>query len=307
MALLDAGLDPARFVIDAFDVSHAALARAARGSYSLNAFRTPELSFRDRWFTPGGGRSIVADRIRGCVSFSWGNVVEPDFCVGRPAYDLLCCRNLLIYLTEDARRRVEATLDRLLAADGIVVLGAAEPPILRGPWLPAGAVSVFALRRGPRPPATQTPFPPPSQPRGSPTVAPPPRPASAVDAADAPARVSVPPPPAGAEADDLQAVLRRAGDIANAGRPAEAITFCEQARSRLPPSGDLFFLLGMLHQAVGDLDKAEGCLHKTLYLDATHEEALLALALLATQRGDLRMAETYRQSAGRVLARKAGP
>jgi len=102
-------------------------------------------------------------------------------------------------------------------------------------------------------------------------------------------------------------VLRRAGDIANAGRPAEAITFCEQARSRLPPSGDLFFLLGMLHQAVGDLDKAEGCLHKTLYLDATHEEALLALALLATQRGDLRMAETYRQSAGRVLARKAGP
>ena len=35
--------------------------------------------------------------------------------------------------------------------------------------------------------------------------------------------------------------------------------------------------------------------------------ATLALALLARQRGDTRMAETYRQSAARVLARKAAP
>jgi chemotaxis protein methyltransferase WspC len=102
-------------------------------------------------------------------------------------------------------------------------------------------------------------------------------------------------------------VLHAAGALANAGRQTEAIELCEQARGRLPPSAELFFLLGMLHQAVGDLDRAEGCLHKTLYLDAHHEEALLALALLATQRGDLRMAEVYRQSAGRVIARKAGP
>ena len=65
--------------------------------------------------------------------------------------------------------------------------------------------------------------------------------------------------------------------------------------------------MGMLHQSLGDLDRAEGCLHKTLYLDASHEEALLSLALLARQRGDTRMAETYRQSAARVLARKAAP
>jgi chemotaxis protein methyltransferase WspC len=48
-------------------------------------------------------------------------------------------------------------------------------------------------------------------------------------------------------------------------------------------------------------------LHKTLYLDAAHEEALLALALLAAQRGDTAMAAKYRQSAARVLARKEAP
>jgi chemotaxis protein methyltransferase WspC len=69
----------------------------------------------------------------------------------------------------------------------------------------------------------------------------------------------------------------------------------------------LFLLMGMIHQAAGDLDRAEACFHKTLYLDASHDEALLALALLATQRGDARMADTYRQSAARALARKAAP
>jgi chemotaxis protein methyltransferase WspC len=63
----------------------------------------------------------------------------------------------------------------------------------------------------------------------------------------------------------------------------------------------------MLHQSAGDADRAEACFHKTLYLDPGHEEALLSLALLASQRGDRRMAETYRQSAARALARKASP
>ena len=69
----------------------------------------------------------------------------------------------------------------------------------------------------------------------------------------------------------------------------------------------IFFLLGMLHQSAGDLDRAEGCFHKTLYLDATHEDAILSLALLAAQRGDAAMEAQYRQSAARILARKAAP
>ena len=105
----------------------------------------------------------------------------------------------------------------------------------------------------------------------------------------------------------LAAVLEQAGALANARRHLEALELCEQARTGLPPSPELFFLMGMLHQSLGDGDRAEGCFHKTLYLDASHAEALLALALLARQRGDLRMAEKYRQSAARVVARKGTP
>jgi chemotaxis protein methyltransferase WspC len=102
-------------------------------------------------------------------------------------------------------------------------------------------------------------------------------------------------------------VLAAAGALANARRHAAALELCARARGQLPPAPELFFLEGMIHQAAGDLDRAEGCFHKTLYLDAAHDEALLALALLATQRGDVRMAETYRQSAARVLGRKGAP
>jgi chemotaxis protein methyltransferase WspC len=212
------------------------------------------------------------------------------------------CRNLLIYLTAEARARMEAVLDQLVAADGLLVVGAAEPPILKGDWIPAGASSIFALRRGVR--ATSTPT-------VSARASTPPRRPRPLHAA--PARPT--PPPAASPGSVTEAaalrplddVLREAGALANARRLSDALALCDAHARQGGPAPQLFFLMGMLHQSAGDLDRAEGCFHKTLYLDAAHDEALLALALLAGQRGDTAMAEKYKQSAARILARKAAP
>ena len=293
MALFEAGLTAEQFTIDAIDISRRALERAAAGRYSANAFRNADLAFRDRWFTPDGAHAVLAERVRRTVRLEWANLLDPAFAAGRSIYDVVFCRNLLIYLTAEARRAVEVQLDRLLAADGLLVLGAAEPPIMKGDWIPAGTASVFALRRGvhagsgpargslPQPPAR------PARPR---------RPAAPPVAAPAAA--------AGSGTVDLEAALAEAGRLANEGRLAEAIDHCERQRTALPPAPELFFLMGMLHQSAGDLDRAEGCFHKTLYLDANHEEAHLSLALLARRRGDETMAEKYRQSAARAAARR---
>jgi chemotaxis protein methyltransferase WspC len=295
MALLDAGLTPEQFAIDAVDISRRALERAAAGRYSANAFRNADLAFRDRWFTADGGQAVLAERVRRAVRLEWANLLDPGFVAGRPAYDVVFCRNLLIYLTADARRRVESQLDRLLAADGLLVLGAAEPPIMKGDWIPAGTASVFALRRGVHVATTPGRRRPAARP-----VPPVPRPAVAPQAGR--------PAAAAQTAPDLEEVLAEADRLANAGRIAEALEHCERQRSALAPAPELFFLMGILHQSAGDLDRAEGCFHKTLYLDASHEEAHLALALVARQRGDATMAEKYRQSAARAAARKeAGP
>jgi len=295
MALFEAGLAKEQFSIDAIDISRRALARAATGRYSANAFRDADLAFRDRWFTVSGGHSEISGRVRDQVRLEWANLLDPGFAAGRARYDVVFCRNLLIYLTDDARRLVERQLDRLLGPDGLLVLGAAEPPIMKGDWLPAGTASVFALRRGVH--AASSPLP--AVPRAGSA---PRRPRPAI----APPRVTTPrlatasgPAPAG-----LEEVLAEAGRLANAGRFAEAIEHCERHRGSLPPAAELFFMMGMLHQSAGDLDRAEGCFHKTLYLDTDHEEAHLALALVARQRGDQAMAEKYRQSAARAVARK---
>jgi chemotaxis protein methyltransferase WspC len=303
MALLDAGLAPSQFAIDAVDVSHAALERARRGRYSANAFRNAETAFRDRWFRKDGAVAVLDERVRTCIAYAWANVLDKGFAEGRGPYDVIFCRNLLIYLTSEARAALERTLDRLLRPEGVLVLGAAEPPIMRGDWIPAGAASVFALRRGVhaaptggRPAATV-------RPAASPPATTVPRAPAAASPPAAAAAGAAPEAPAATIAD----VLERAGTLANARRHLEALELCERARPGLPPSPELFFLMGMLHQSLGDGDRAEGCFHKTLYLEPAHEEALLALALLARQRGDLRMAETYRQSAARVVARKGTP
>lgn len=296
MALLDAGLAPSQFIVDAIDISRAALDRAQRGRYSPNAFRNADNSFRDRFFRMDGTSAVLDDRVRATVRFAWANLLDEQLPDDRDPYDVVFCRNLLIYLTPAARRQVEHQVERLLRPDGILVLGAAEPPILKGDWIPAGAASLFALRRGihlhhPAPP--KAPSPPRPGPKPAPSV-PPPR-------IDRPR----PPSPTAPIAPSLEEVLEQAGSLANERRHLDALELCERHRPLLAPSPELFFLMGMLHQSLGDADRAEGCFHKTLYLDSTHEEALLALALLAQQRGDTRMAETYRQSAARVVARKA--
>jgi len=303
MGLLEAGLGPERFSIDAVDISAAAIDRARRARYSANAFRNADLTFRDRWFRREGAAAVLDESVRGLVRFARANILDEAFVTealapGHLSYDVVFCRNLLIYLTPEARGRVTTALDRLVAADGLLVLGAAEPPIIKGDWIPAGDTSVFALRRGVHaargvePPRRTPPAAPPrpAPPRGS-------RPAATPPSAEPPA----------ARGRTLEEVLCEAGSLANARRFGAALALCEAHAREAGPAPELFFLMGILHQSAGDPDRAEACFHKTLYLDAGHDEALLALALLAAHRGDASMAEKYRQSAARALARKAAP
>ena len=66
----------------------------------------------------------------------------------------------------------------------------------------------------------------------------------------------------------------------------------------------VFFLRGLVRQAGGQLAEAEADFRKTIYLEPGHEEALLALALIAQRRGDPDTAAAYRRRADRARAKK---
>ena len=341
MSLLDSGLQPEQFRIDAIDISRVALSKAKTARYSPNAFRNADSGFRDRWFRMDGGSAVLDESVSRCISFAWANILEESFVTGaidsgRAPYDVVFCRNLLIYLTTDARSAVERSIDRLLKDDGIVVLGAAEPAILQGNWVADSAGSTFTLRRGvsgesarwpslagrsalaaprrptptltPPNPAPAYPAPAPPPPQASPSRLPPP--------VDPPAPVALPPTSTtstdlrcddsggGSATQSVPLILANVNALANARRFSEAIALCESAQRDIGPSADLYFIAGIMHQTSGSLAIAEDCFHKTLYLDASHDEALLALSLLAEQRGDSGQASQYRRSALRVVERK---
>jgi chemotaxis protein methyltransferase WspC len=330
MTLLDAGLTADRFRIDAVDISRVALARAHAARYSPNAFRNANGAYRDRWFTVENGQALLAPAVRSCVNFIWGNVLEDSFAsesldAGRAPYDVVFCRNLLIYLTPAARNSVERSIDQLLKPDGVVVVGAAEPAILRERWIAEAPGSTFTLRRitdsDPKPwsaPVTKSPrqrseagatLPVRSGSRSpTPPASPPvlhslpPRPAAIPPAPKRP--VSEPALEVAPSPRPLQIVLEQVNALANQRRFSEAIALCKTQQSLIGPAAELFFLEGIVHQSCGTMALAEECFHKTLSLDASHEEALLALSLVADHMGDADLAEQFRRSARRVHERR---
>lgn len=129
MVLTDAGIPPQNFMVDAFDISPTCVARAKSGIYGRNAFRAQDLAFRDLHFTSAGdGDYSINDEIRKQVRFKQGNLLEFDLTARGGHYDVVFCRNLLIYFDKPTTKAAIAKLRALLADDGQLFAGYAEVP-----------------------------------------------------------------------------------------------------------------------------------------------------------------------------------
>ncbi len=129
MALRGAGVSADRMHIDAVDVSRRALERARAAVYGQHSFREKSSGDYDGFFVRDGRVWKLDQTIVSAVHFHHANALE--FCARTAesgTYDIIFCRNLLIYLDEAARQRVLAGLDRLLVPGGLFVLGHAELP-----------------------------------------------------------------------------------------------------------------------------------------------------------------------------------
>jgi chemotaxis protein methyltransferase CheR len=119
------GLTIDDFPILATDISPAALATARAGRYSaLELSRGVPSEKRDRFFRRDGSGWVVISALRVAIEFRRLNLVQPLPNLG--SFDLILCRNLLIYLDAEARRRLCSGLHRALNPGGILMIGAAE-------------------------------------------------------------------------------------------------------------------------------------------------------------------------------------
>ncbi len=124
MLLRELGMLDAQVV--ATDLSAAALARAQVGSYSVDQLRGVSEERRRRWFRRDGARYSVADSVRDMVTFREHNLAFDDSTLDVPTCQLVLCRNVLIYLDEDAAQASLKRIHATLAPGGHLFLGYAE-------------------------------------------------------------------------------------------------------------------------------------------------------------------------------------
>ncbi len=120
-----------RLAIRAVDINPLALQKARRARYSPWSLRETRQDIRDRWFRVDGREMVLDESIRAMVAIEAANIASDDSALWQPAaYDVIFCRNVLMYFAPQQMRSVVARIARSLAPGGFLFLGHAET--LRG-------------------------------------------------------------------------------------------------------------------------------------------------------------------------------
>ena len=114
--------------IMASDVSGGALAQARAGKYSqFEIQRGLPVMLMIKHFEQRGEEWFAKDHLRRMVTFAEHNMLESARSFG--VFDVILCRNMLMYLCEGKRTQVLDGMAPVLAPDGVIMLGAAETVI----------------------------------------------------------------------------------------------------------------------------------------------------------------------------------
>lgn len=110
--------------IIATDIDKQILEKAQCGLYNDKSLKGLPKEFIPKYFTKISDKSYkINDEIKRCVEFRNHNLLKdpyPDSC------DLIVCRNVLIYFTEDAKVEIYKKFSNALKKDGILFVGSTE-------------------------------------------------------------------------------------------------------------------------------------------------------------------------------------
>jgi SAM-dependent methyltransferase len=225
----------------ATDISPDALARARVGSYRARSVRDLGPEMRARHLRADGEQLVVGERLREVVTFARHNLIRDPFPpLGQAPFDLILCRNVLIYFDAATVGRVLTSLEQALASTGTLVLGAAD------------ALCATAARMADAgAPASPTPHP------------------SARELRRPLGRLA--PPLRVAEPDDAAADFRRGLEALERDDPAAAVAALRRALFAEPDFGLAAFKLGAAHEALGDPASARRAYTQALRALEPHE------------------------------------
>ncbi len=122
--ILDRVCSGQRYRIVATDVDEVALCRARDGGpYRSTEVQHVPQAILEKYFTCAGRSYWICDRLKQSVDFRRHDLVSDPFDSG---FDLIVCRNVTIYFTEQARNRLNQRFHQSLKTGGILFIGATE-------------------------------------------------------------------------------------------------------------------------------------------------------------------------------------
>jgi chemotaxis protein methyltransferase CheR len=123
---LGARLSDWRIEILGSDISEKVLEIAQEGVYSDYAMRSTNALVKQRYFTQNGQSWKLQDSVRGMVSFQLHNLKDRLGAKRFGAWDVIFCRNVMIYFDDAMKDGVLQTFSDQLAPDGTLFIGHSE-------------------------------------------------------------------------------------------------------------------------------------------------------------------------------------
>jgi len=127
MTLIEMGVTPDKYNIKLFgtDISDAAIAQASYGLYNkFEVARGLDQNRLNKYFDKADDRYKIKDEIRSMAQFKKMNLMKPF--VGLGKFDIVLCRNVMIYFTSEDRKKIYHNISKVLEPDGYLLIGSTE-------------------------------------------------------------------------------------------------------------------------------------------------------------------------------------
>lgn len=305
MSLLDAGLTPSQVYIDAVDVSNRNIIRCKEARYRNHSFRGVDSYTQKRFFRLQDDNLYHPDiLIKAMVNFEQASILDSQYIYNQRPYDVVFCRNLLIYFDEKTQQNAVNMLSRLLKPSGILFVGHAETGrfINNKSWsMSYKYPKSFAIRkfiddaRFEKTKSEKYTF--------KKTILKPHR-ITKTKSKSLQTAIATQPIDKTKHVENIKRTatlpdIALAQRLADKGEFTDAESICLESLTINKQDSKAYLILAVIQLATGDERKAVQYFRNVVYLEPRNFDALMYLATLIDQQGDPKQAQRFRERAQR--------
>jgi len=279
ITVVECGGDLSHFTFHGVDISRKALGVAKKGVYSDYSFRGISDTCREAYFHKLGKEYAINEELKSHADFFYGNLVDPTFQVNYKEYDFVVCRNMLVYFSLEAQQIAVEALKVFMDDDAVLIVSPAEGEIVRRfgftPFYDNESIIYFKKESQPVK----------AEEKVKPAVS-----------AFATKKIDI----AFGEAIERLSAIKRIRSLANEGKYESAEAQCKALLKDPGMDAEVYYIWGVVLHAKGEFSAAEEAFNKALYIDPSHYESLVYLALLAEKRGNEKQKKVFEKRLRKV-------